>query len=195
MKRLGLLSTVLVLAGLSAQHAYGLAVTTNFDEFGNGSTTFQNFGSLASGLITDPSGGIAGSVLAYLLPYPAVEGDVQLNEIVGATVVLSDIVRFFNVGTLSYVLFYSDNGDGVDAPADTGLPGNALTNVVTIQEIGPEGANGATYTPTPGQPGYINSDFTATYNIVSDNEVPEPASMMLMGAGIVALGAFKRYRR
>ena len=109
---------------------------------------------------------------------------------------LEHVVRFFTIpGGPTVTLFYSDNGDGVDAPADTGLPINALTNAVLIQEVGPEGANGATYTPTAGQPGFFNTDFTFTYDIVSDSGVPEPASMMLMGAGIVALAAFKRYRR
>ena len=195
MKRLSLLGA-LALAGLFAQHAHAVAVTTSIDEFGNGSTTFQNIGALPSAFITDPSGGSAVPVLAYLLPYAAVNGDVQLNEVVGATVVLSDVVRFFTIpGGPTFALFYSDNGDGVDAPADIGLPSNALTNTVLIQEVGPEGANGATYTPTAGQPGFFNTDFTFTYNIVSDGAIPEPASMMLMGAGIVALGAFKRFRR
>ncbi len=181
-----------------SQASAGLLVNINFDEFGNGTTDFPSttLHAMPSALVADPSGGVTGSVLAYQLPLVTVQGDVILNEVIGATVVVSDVVRFFTVGNTGFVLFYSDNGDGVDAPADiSGLPVNALTNVVTIQEIGPEGANGAIYTPTAGQPGYVSTDFSPTYNIISDSAVPEPGSVLLIAAGLGGLGLLKRVIR
>lgn len=181
-----------------SQASAGLLVNINFDEFGNGTTDFPSttLHAMPSAFVSDPSGGVAGTVLAYQLPLVTVQGDVILNEVIGATVIVSDVVRFFTVGNTGFVLFYSDNGDGIDAPADvSGLPVNALTNVVTIQEIGSEGANGAVYTPTAGQPGYVSTDFSPTYNITSDSAVPEPGSVLLIAAGLGSLGLLKRFIR
>ena len=196
MKRVVSFLFLTFVVAMSQGHA-GLLVNVNVDEFGNGSTDFGSpLHSLPSGLIADPSGGLPGAALVYLLPFPVVDGDVQLNEIVGTNSVLSDVIRFVTSGNTSFMIFYSDNGDGVDAPADTGLPQNALTNVLLIQEVGPEGANGALYSPAAGQPGFISTDFSPAYNIVSDSAgVPEPGSMLLMAAGLAGLGLRRFYRR
>jgi hypothetical protein len=76
---------------------------------------------------------------------------------------------------LTVLLFYSDNGDGVDAQADTGFPGEFYANHVGINEIGPEGNNSASYTPTAGQPGFLGDEFAVSYTFISDSvPVPEP---------------------
>lgn len=175
---------------MATQARAGLLVNVNFDEFGNGLTDYPatTLHALPVGLVADPSGGLGVPVLVYVLPFTPIQGDVQLQEFAGVAI-FSDVVRFFN----QFMIFYSDNGDGVDAIADAGLPGPLSTNVVTILEVGPEGNNGAIYTPTANQPGYINSDFSATYNITSDSAVPEPGIVSLMAAGLAGLGLLKRY--
>jgi PEP-CTERM motif len=194
MKRFVLFSFLAVALAFSMAQANAGPVLVNIsvDEFGNGSS---NGTPLLSGLAPDPTGGVAGNVLAYQLPFIPVQGDVIMDEPVGnLAVVISDVLRFVIVGNNGFVIFYSDNGDGVDATADiSGLPGFALSNVVTIPEVGPEaGPNGAVYTPTSGQPGFISTDFSPTYNIISDSAVPEPGSVLLIGAGLVGLGLLKR---
>jgi hypothetical protein len=191
--------TAALVSSMAVAHA-GLVVNINIDEFGNGSFTtgLGGSGTLTSGLIADPTGGVPGNVLAYILPFAftPVAGDLILDEPPpGTTVILSDVLRFVTVGNAHLLLFYSDNGDGVDALADiSGLPGNSSTNVVSIPEIGPEGNNGATYTPVGVQPGAGNSDFSPTYNIISDSNAPEPASVFLMIAGLAGLGVRKYFR-
>jgi hypothetical protein len=75
--------------------------------------------------------------------------------------------------------------------ADTGLPPQ-LFNPVFIPEVGPEGNNGAVYTPAPGAPGSI-AGAVVTYNIISDSRIPEPGALALtiLGAGSL-LFIFKR---
>ena len=82
----------------------------------------------------------------------------------------------------------SDNIDGFDSLGDTaGPPGAFYTNQVTILEVGPEGDNGAFYTPTANQPGFV-SGFDVQYHFISDGSaVPEPGSWTLMTAGLSAL--------
>jgi len=188
----GLLFLALFVLGIPTQAA-GIPVTVAVNEFGSG--TYNTSTILPAGLLVDPSGGLPGvDVLVYLLPFTPVNGDLQIDETIGATVVLSDVVRFFTLNNVNYLIFYSDNGDGVDAPADTGLPGPLSTNVVQALEIGPEGNNGLVYTPTSGQPGFINTDFAVTYNITSDSTVPEPGTTSLLALGLAGLGLLKRFR-
>lgn len=198
----GVVSLSLLTLALVFSMALGHAGTITFtvDEFGNGS-----FSGASSGVVpsctacTDPSGGV-GNVLFYVLPSFAavpVSGDVILDE-PGGTVapILSDYVRFFtDVNNVHYLIFYSDTGDGVDAPADTGFPGNPSTNLLHIPEVGPEGNNGALYSPTGAQPGTGNGDNVYVYNIISDSTVPEPTSLVLMAAGLAGLGLKKYWRR
>jgi hypothetical protein len=181
----------LALAFTAAQ-AHAATAFVTFDEFGTGT---EKLGAatnvLPSGFFVDPSGGVPGLVLAYQLPFVVTPGDVQLDELVGAAVVLSDVVRFFNTGGLSFIIFYSDNSDGIQEPADiSGLPQNVSPNVVSILEVGPEGLNGVVYTPLAGQPGFFSTDIQPQYNVISDS--PEPGSMLLLAAGLAGLGLLKR---
>ena len=62
------------------------------------------------------------------------------------------------------------------------------TNTLTVTEVGAEGANGFTYTPTAGQPGFVaGAAGPVTYVIISDSPAPEPASIGLMLAGLGVL--------
>jgi hypothetical protein len=191
--------TLALVVSMSVAHAG--AITFTVDEFGNGSFSgFTGSGTLAPAFIPDPSGGVAGNVLAYALPsgVPSTPGDLILDEPGGSLApITSDYVRFFTTGGGTHLLiFYSDNGDGVDSPADiSGLPTNPSTNLVHVLEVGPEGNNGATYSPTGVQPGAGNTDFVLTFNVISDSTAPEPASLVLMAAGLAGLGLKKYWRR
>lgn len=184
--------------------AYAITATSSFaqlytfDEFGNSS----GLGISPGILQPDPSGaiGLPVPVLVYNLPFSVIPGDVVMTEpgSPAGSQQDSDIVRFLNPtgGGPSQIIFYSDFSatDPADSPADTGMPPGSMPLVVTIPEVGPEGNNGAVYTPTPNQPGFILSTSLppATYNIISD--VPEPGALALtiLGGGTLLLTLKRR---
>jgi len=173
---------VTLLAALVAIPMFAGPITISIDENGNG---------LPHTIGTDPGPGGLSGVLIYTLPFTGVQGDVRLTD----DGVFLDLLRFNGNGT---VIFYSDNVDGFDSIGDTsGPPGALYTNTVTLVEVGSEGNNGATYTPTANQPGYGNADFTVTYHFVSDGTVatPEPSSLWLMAVGLGALSSRRWIRR
>ncbi len=135
----------LLMLMLCAELARGQAgPPLHFDEQGNGA-----FG--PGVLAPDPGPGGLPAVLTYHLPYAGLPGDVLLTDADAGGAFL-DVIRFNGNGTL---LFYSDNVDGFDNLADTPSPPDALLpNQIRIPEVGPEGNNGALYTPTPNQPGF-----------------------------------------
>jgi hypothetical protein len=107
--------------------------------------------------------------------------------------VVFDYIRFNGNGTLD---FYSDNVPTADSLGDTPSPPLAFyPNLVTISEVGLEGNNSATYTPTAGQPGFDLSG--PTYHFISDGvaAVPEPASIAILGACLLRVAFFSRRRR
>jgi hypothetical protein len=162
----------ILLGALVVIPAFASPIAISIDENGNGRP--YSIG-------TDPGPGGLTSVLIYTLPFPGIQGDVFLTD----SGFVLDLLRFNGNST---VIFYSDNIDGLDSIGDTlNPPGSFYPNNVTIAEIGPEGNNRATYTPTAGQPGYGTPDFTVTYNFVSD--VPEPSSLWLLVGGLGALSS------
>jgi hypothetical protein len=187
----GLCLAVLMTATGNQAHAQ-FSITITVDENGNGTlVNTNNFNSpLPSALLQDPGpGGLPGALTYGLLNPPGlVAGDLIMLE-PGTLGVVSDLIRFnpnqtapgLGTGTM---VFYSDNVDGKDSLADIGFPTALYANTATVVEVGPEGVNGFSYTPTAGMPGFVaGAGGPVTYVIHSDlPSVPEP--------GALALGAF-----
>jgi hypothetical protein len=165
-----------------------------FDEFGNSSGPGISPGAMQ----LDPSGALTVPVLVYNLNFAVLPGDVVLTEPGAPTPgPFSDVVRFWNPTGAgpSQIIFYSDvsSADPADSPADTGLP-QTLINPIFINEIGPEGNNGALYTPPPGGAGSVGGAIGIQYNIISD--VPEPGTPALIcaGAGLLLFTLKQRHQ-
>src|SRR5882762_42648 len=129
----------------------------------------------------DPGPGGLPSALTYnLLGPPAlVAGDLFIQELIGPTLGLSDLIRFNPDGTApgyrASFVFYSASGGGVDSLADMGFPAVSYANRFTVLEVNEE----VFYTPNPDQPGYVPG-FAVTYHFLSDDPagqgVPEPVA-------------------
>ena len=162
------------------------------DENGKGTLEFPGIKfALVGVLAPDPGpGGLAAALTYNLLGPPAlVAGDVFLIEPNNPNEI-TDVVRFNPAGTggnpqyPASLVFYSDNFEPSADLADTGLPLSFYTNSVRIMEVGDEGTNGAIYTPTANEPGFVPG-FAVTYHFISDNSVPEPGSIALLcGFGV-----------
>ncbi|MGD0744757.1 MAG: PEP-CTERM sorting domain-containing protein [Verrucomicrobiota bacterium] len=179
---------------ITATPLFGQIIYT-FDEFGNSTGPGISPGILQP----DPSGGVAGNVLIYQLPFAVTTGDVVLSEPgLPAPPPDSDVVRFWTSTAnpnQSEIIFYSDFSatDPADAPADVGLP-SQLINPAILNEIGAEGNNGAVWNPPAGAPGSIPG-AVVQYNIISDGVIPEPGSLALLTSGLGILLGINRFRQ
>jgi hypothetical protein len=191
------------LATGSEAFAQGFSVTITVDENGHGLITNTNgfMQGVPGTLVQDPGpGGLAGALTYNLLGPPVLTaGDLILQED-GPGGAASDIIRFNPQQNLGSLVFYSDNADAGRDLADIGFPTALYANNLTRTEVGPEGNNGFTYTPTLGQPGAVTDAngvlITVHYVLISDAAVPEPGPMALSAvAGVIGLVAVRLRRK
>jgi hypothetical protein len=118
-------------------------------------------------------------------------GDVIFTDGTGAGSLISDVLRFPVDPTLGHGLsttlqFLSDNQDGVDGAADTGVTVDFQPNHVILPEDPSE--------ITVYQAGFAGE--TNTYTVYSDaGIVPEPGSLSLLATGGLPLLGFLRRRK
>ncbi len=186
------LVTAFLLTSASAQAQFSITIT--FNE--NCNSSFTNTSGFSSTLpcsfAQDPGpGGLALALTYGLLNPPGLTaGDLILQEI--GTTFNSDIIRFNPSQNGGSAVFYSDILDGGADLADTGFPTALYANNLTVTEVGPEGLNGFSYTPTAGQPGFISGAGGPVTYVIQSDTIPEPASAALFLAGAGFLLARKR---
>jgi len=167
--------------------------TVIVDEFGGG--RYQSLGGYpALAVVTnlDTTGGLLNwPVLTYTLPFLGTAGDVLMHEPLQPGSPVLDVLRFDGQG---HLIFYSDNLDGFDAPADTpGMPDPLQTNTFDITELGNATFAYGNYVPTADQPGWDAS--APGYTFISEGVVPEPQISALLVTGLGVLGWARKRRK
>jgi hypothetical protein len=183
---------ILCLLAFVASRASAQSLKAQFDEWGNG-TDGSGVPLPAFPGTVEPVSGMP--TLMYRLPWPVTSGDLIISGSNG----ISDLIRFDSIlntaGTLDGVAyFFSDlpePGEFPVPPADVGIP-PPLPLVASVPEIGPEGNNFATYfafgTGAPGS--VIPGGLGVAYTIISDSQVPEPSTFVLLGMSGLGLAAY-----
>jgi hypothetical protein len=186
--RIGLALVVAVVTSLVAAVPVRAQVVVTLDENGNGTIVGGPFGGTP---LTLASGGA--HPVTYTLPFTVVPGDVLLVE--SNQTDFSDLLRFNNNQVTFFSELESNETFATSDLADVSVP-PTTGGGPTLTELGPEGSNGAEWTPIPGSftPGNVSpvTGFSISYVFISD--VPEPASWLLtsMGGGLLLLVGWRR---
>ncbi len=143
---------------------------------------------------------IAGGGVNFFLPIPVITGDVLINSTIDVDPTNptgdSDLLIFSNtvlssgqtVGVMTYQSLIDPN-DPLDAADVPSL--SYIAPVLTIREIGPEGNNGFTWVPDPG------NAAGSVYIGISDGvlRTPEPSTFVLGALGLLSFAALAYRRR
>jgi hypothetical protein len=166
------------------------------DEYGNGFLNGNPLPFAPSAVETTFSNQ---ATLLYQLPFLVVRGDVILNDNTG---VVGDLLRFDNNSAGGLLYFFSDPPETGEVPvpfADKGIPPPSPLPFVNLNEIGPEGNDGAFYPASgnsPGSQALAGGTAPVNYTIISDGTaVPEPSAIALLGAGALLMFGFEWRRR
>jgi hypothetical protein len=161
-----------------------------FDQFGNGLIDSTPI----SGYLSSYSDGTnTFSALTYNLPFTGQEGSLVLTDPNFSDLPM-EILIFDGAGR---VFFFAGNMPGSDAYVAS-PPALDYTSLVFVSDTGPEDSSTATFTPSPGDPGYDLSGPT----YVIDNGVtpvsaptPEPGTMVLIATGVLLPWLVRRAKR